>query len=153
MPTASLRFQITIETFQMRYCMMFYLKGHQNRQVFFLLKLFSVLKVFFQSQERNSSFIVLFSSFIMRRWNIYFLLLRRKNNFLQKRRFWEENLISPNKLPVLSNRSSSHGHFLSYGHLIDPMKGHFDRAKPIHRMLLASWTFDTLYKGLRSFNT
>ena len=34
MPTASLWFQTTIETFQMRYSMMFYLylKGHQNCQ-------------------------------------------------------------------------------------------------------------------------
>ena len=29
---ASLGFQNTIETFQMSYCMMFYLKGHQNCQ-------------------------------------------------------------------------------------------------------------------------
>ena len=125
---------------------------YKNRQVFFLLKLFSVLKVFFQSQERNSSFIVLFSSFIMRRWNIYFLLLRRKNNFLQKRRLWEENLISPNKLPVLSDRSYSHGHSLSYGYLIPLWKVTLTWQNP-SRMLLASWTFDTLYKGLRSFNT
>ena len=124
------------------------------RQVFFLLKIFSVLKFFFQFQGRNSSFIILFSSFIMRRRNIYILLLRRKTiSFLKKRRFWEENLISPNKLPVLSDRSYSHGHSLSYGYLIDPMIGHFDRAKPNHRMLLASCTFDILYKGLRSFNT
>ena len=32
MPMASLGFQTTIESFQMRYCMMFYLKGHQNCQ-------------------------------------------------------------------------------------------------------------------------
>ena len=31
-PMPSLRFQTTIETFQMRYCMTFYLKGHQNCQ-------------------------------------------------------------------------------------------------------------------------
>ena len=108
-----------IETFSIGY-ELFIHRITIYRQVFFLLKLFSVLKVFFQSQERNSSFIVLFSSFIMRRWNIYFLLLRRKNNFLQKRRFWEENLISPNKLPILSDRSYSHGHSLSYGYLIGP---------------------------------
>ena len=37
-----------------------------HRQVFFLLKIFSVLKFFFQSQERNFSFLVLFSFFILR---------------------------------------------------------------------------------------
>ena len=30
LPTASLGIQTTIETFQMRYCMMLHLKGHQN---------------------------------------------------------------------------------------------------------------------------
>ena len=29
-PILSLGFHTTIEVFQMRYCMMFYLKGHQN---------------------------------------------------------------------------------------------------------------------------
>ena len=32
MPMASLGFQTIIKTFQMRYCMIFYLKGHQNCQ-------------------------------------------------------------------------------------------------------------------------
>ena len=36
-----------------------------------------------------------------------------------------------------ARRKYSHGHLLSYGYLLDTMKGHFDRAKPIHRMLLA----------------
>ena len=31
-PTSSLDFQTTIETFQMRYCIQIYLKGHQNCQ-------------------------------------------------------------------------------------------------------------------------
>ena len=31
--------------------------------------------------------------------------------------------------------------------------GHFDRAKPILKILLASWTFCTVYKGFRSFNS
>ena len=31
--------------------------------------------------------------------------------------------------------------------------GHFDSAKPILRILLASWTFGTVEKGLRSFNS
>ena len=31
--------------------------------------------------------------------------------------------------------------------------GHFDRAKPILRILLASWTLSTLEKGFRSFNS
>ena len=30
--------------------------------------------------------------------------------------------------------------------------GHFDRAKTILKILLASWTFDTVWKGFRSFN-
>ena len=32
MPMPSLIFKTTIQTFQMRYCMMFYLKGRQNCQ-------------------------------------------------------------------------------------------------------------------------
>ena len=30
--------------------------------------------------------------------------------------------------------------------------GHFDRAKAIFKILLASWTFNTVWKGFRSFN-
>ena len=30
--------------------------------------------------------------------------------------------------------------------------GQFDRAKPTFKMLLASWTFDTVEKRIRSFN-
>ena len=38
-------------------------------------------------------------------------------------------------------------------HLVTLLKwGHFDRAKPNKKMLLASWNFTRIWKGLRSFN-
>ena len=47
----------------------------------------------------------------------------------------------------------TYGHSLTYGYLKALWKwGHFDKAKPTFKMLLASWTFDIFVKRIRSFN-
>ena len=38
-------------------------------------------------------------------------------------------------------------------HVYEAKWGHFDRAKPIFKMLLASWNFYLVFKSFRSFNT
>ena len=47
----------------------------------------------------------------------------------------------------------SYGHLLTYGYLISPMEMRsLWEAKPTFKILLDSWTFDTVGKEIRSFN-